>query len=287
MHTHHSHSGSFCQHAVDDIEQIIKRAIELKMHIFCTTEHIPRLKEEHLYPEELDSGTSVRDLATTFDSYFSRAKQLKKKYETQIKMYIGFEGEMMDKGSCEFLSRLLSEYQPDLWVGSVHFVNEVPIDFDKASWEFAKTKCGGSIECLFRAYFDLQYELITRMAPPVIGHFDLIRLFSSTQDLSSVWELVERNITEGIRRGCLFEINTSAISKGWDTPYPKRDIAKVIASNGGKFCLSDDSHSITHVARNYGTVAGYLESINVNEINSVDGTVITREELRKWANENL
>lgn len=286
MHTHHSHSGSFCQHAVDDLEWIIRRAIELKMDLICTTEHMPRLKEAHLYEEEKESGTTPEQLVETFDSFILKARSLHSKYMSEIKVLVGFEAEFIDERSCEFIFSLISKYKPDIWIGSVHFVSEIPIDIDKPTWELAKAKCGG-IEGLFTQYFDSQYEIITRLSPPVIGHFDLIRLFSPTNDLTAVWPLVKRNVAEGVRRGCLFEINTAALSKGWDTPYPQRDVAQLIVSEGGKFCLSDDSHSVAQVARNYGAVADYLDSIGSNVIYSIDGAIKSTENLRKWASKNL
>jgi len=50
----HSHSGQFCPgHAKDSLEEIILRAISLKMHLLALTEHMPRDQEKDLYPEEV------------------------------------------------------------------------------------------------------------------------------------------------------------------------------------------------------------------------------------------
>jgi HisJ family histidinol phosphate phosphatase len=51
--SHHSHSGQFCPgHAKNSLEEIIQKAIEQKMQLFCLTEHMPRA-EEDFYPEEV------------------------------------------------------------------------------------------------------------------------------------------------------------------------------------------------------------------------------------------
>jgi hypothetical protein len=50
----HSHSGQFCPgHAKDSLEEIILRAISLKMHLLALTEHMPRDQDADLYPEEV------------------------------------------------------------------------------------------------------------------------------------------------------------------------------------------------------------------------------------------
>jgi histidinol-phosphatase (PHP family) len=51
--SHHSHSGQFCGHAKNTLEEVILKAIELHMRVFAMTEHMPR-EEQDFYPEEVD-----------------------------------------------------------------------------------------------------------------------------------------------------------------------------------------------------------------------------------------
>jgi hypothetical protein len=55
--SHHSHSGSFCLHASNTLEEMIKAAIEAGMETVVLTEHMPRIKESQLYPEEVSCLT--------------------------------------------------------------------------------------------------------------------------------------------------------------------------------------------------------------------------------------
>jgi len=50
--SHHSHSGQFCNHAKNTLEEMIKRAISQKMQMFALTEHMPR-RTVDFYPEEV------------------------------------------------------------------------------------------------------------------------------------------------------------------------------------------------------------------------------------------
>jgi histidinol-phosphatase (PHP family) len=43
----------FCSHAVDTLEDVIQEAIRQKFHSFALTEHMPREKNEDLYPDEV------------------------------------------------------------------------------------------------------------------------------------------------------------------------------------------------------------------------------------------
>ena len=51
--SHHSHSGEFCLHAKDSLEDIVLTAIQKGMRIIALTEHMPRDRPEDLYPEEV------------------------------------------------------------------------------------------------------------------------------------------------------------------------------------------------------------------------------------------
>ena len=50
--SHHSHSGQFCNHAENKLEEMVQTAISKKMSVYCLTEHMPR-GEQDLYPEEV------------------------------------------------------------------------------------------------------------------------------------------------------------------------------------------------------------------------------------------
>lgn len=55
--THHSHSGQFCNHGKNTLEEIIKSAIDKKFTVFALTEHMPR-EQGDLYPEEVNTPFS-------------------------------------------------------------------------------------------------------------------------------------------------------------------------------------------------------------------------------------
>lgn len=243
------------------------RAIELKFTVFCMSEHIPRIEEKHLYPEEIASNTSVSDLAGTFDDYMREARRLQKKYADQIEVLVGFECEAINHDYFTQVEVMLQTHKPDYFVGSLHHSGDTPIDFDKETYQMAVRE-NRDENSLVLHYFVQLHGLIARLKPPVIGHFDLVRLFNPNHQLkdSSAWPHVVRAIQAGVRNDCLFEINSSALRKGWSTPYPQRDIAEKVVELRGKFCLSDDSHSVEQVGLNYHRVIPYLESLGVEEV---------------------
>lgn len=226
-HSHHSHSGQFCAHATSTLEDMVQQAISLNMVTFALTEHIPRHATD-LYPEESDAQTLV-DL---FDAYYPEALRLREKYASQINILIGFESEWIRPESESIIKDLLARYKFDLFVGSMHHVHTKPIDFDHDMYYQARTISGGSDEDVFAAYFDQQYDMLKALTPPLVGHFDLIRLKSDDPErvwttMPMVWEKIVRNLDFVASYGGILEINSSAIRKGMSEPYPKAEICKV------------------------------------------------------------
>ncbi|KAI5783848.1 polymerase/histidinol phosphatase-like protein [Peziza echinospora] len=277
--THHSHSGEFCMHAKDTLEDIILAAIGKGMRILALTEHMPRDQPEDLYPEEVDANVSNFDLFRTFADYYEKARSLREKYQHAIHILIGFEVDYIRASSIPLINRLQADYNFDLFLGSVHHVNTIPIDFDAKMYAEARQTCGnGTDRDLFDAYFDAQWEMITLLQPPIVGHFDLIRLLSDSPSArldtwdpedeggKILWDKIVRNVKAVVSYGGFIELNSASLRKGWDEAYPRRDICELVQSLGGRFTFSDDSHGVSQVGLNYDKLLQYARSLNIQEI---------------------
>lgn len=284
--SHHSHSGQFCPgHAKDELEAIVQTAIRRKMQVFALTEHMPR-HDADLYPEEIEADM---DLDWQFENerkYYTEARRLRDKYGSQIELPIGFECDWIRPESHELIQRSIRTYEFDFFVGSVHHVHTVPIDFDQAMYDQAKNAAGGTDERLFEDYFDAQFDMLQALRPPVVGHFDLIRLKSDNPDgsfrtMNGVWDRILRNLRYVASYGGILELNFAAMRKGMSEPYPKREICQVIRlqahgdfelivkaylSMDGKFCLSDDSHGIDQIATNYNHLPEFLRLTGISSL---------------------
>lgn len=238
--SHHSHSGQFCGHASNTLEKCIQAAVEKGLTTFCLTEHIPR-PEGDFYPEEADHHTEA-SLVKLFDDYYHEARRLQQAYAEQIQIFVGFETEWIRESSLTMIQELLAKYSMDLFVGSVHHVHAIPIDYDTSSYHEARGAAGGTDEQIFGDYFDAQYAMLQALKPPVVGHFDLIRLKSDKPDASfrtyraNIWEKIERNLKCVADHGGVLELNSSSLRKGMRECYPQVEICQA-------------SNTITRVAR--------------------------------------
>ncbi|CRK30364.1 hypothetical protein BN1708_000896 [Verticillium longisporum] len=276
--TMHSHSGQFCPgHAKDQLEDIIRHAISVGYKTMGLTEHMPRLQVSDLYPEELtgDPDEAVAVLTPRHEAYLIEARRLQAKYASQIHVLIGFEGEWYRSAYGPYIATLAAHPAVDYFIGSIHHVNAIPIDYDAATYAQARESSGGTEERMYERYYDQQHEMLTALRPRVVGHFDLIRLLSEDpgRDVSTwagVWQRIVRNLELVRSFDGLLECNSAALRKGLAEPYPNRLISEKWLSMGGRFTFSDDSHGIDQVATNYLRNIDYLESLGVSTVYTLE-----------------
>lgn len=174
----------------------------------------------------------------------------------------------------------------DLFIGSVHHVHTIPIDYDHGMYAEARRLSGGTDERLFEDYFDLQFEMLQGLKPPIVGHFDLIRLKSDEPNADclrwdSVRQKVSRNLDFIVEYGGLLEVNSAALRKGLSEPYPGKSIckvniflyalflypllmvAKMYLAKHGQFTISDDCHSIDQIGANYGQLLEFAADTGI------------------------
>lgn len=221
-------------------------------------------------------------------------------------MLVGAETDFITDLDYSALHSLLDKHEDNIeyLVGSVHHVNERPIDFDRDTWQqclssFSAGPADGMdlddtgeppYTAYLSSYFDSQFTFMERFRPEVIGHFDLCRLYVPLMRFNNpkyegVWAKVERNIDFAIGYGACFELNAAAFRKGWKDAYPGEDVLKVppffqlwksgsdwltslqlIISKGGRLVLSDDSHGPAAVGLNFHLLYDYMVRMGVRDL---------------------
>jgi histidinol-phosphatase (PHP family) len=183
---------------------------------------------------KIEAGNTISELLHRHKSYITEAQRLRAKYASQITLLIGFEGEWIRPSSAALIRELLLIPGTEFFIGSVHHVHTIPIDYDRGLYLKAREAAGGTDERLFEDYFDAQFEMLENARPTVVGHFDLIRLLCDNPNVDEewgrwkgAWERVERNLRKVVEIDGLLEVNSSALRKGLREPYPGKKICQV------------------------------------------------------------
>lgn len=299
MHSHHSHSGDYVAHGVDPLEDIVAQVVKMKFHTYCLTEHMPRIDEKFVYPEEMEgvenSSEAIDRLKTNFEKYLAHAKTIKNRpNEFGTKFLIGIEVESCDQNHIDFAKKFIAQNAETIQfcVGSVHHVNKIPIDFDQENWDRSLAASGNNLKKFLIEYYDTQYRMLTALKPLIVGHVDLYKLYLADEmkldpvtgecgehgvgvgsfSIMSQWKSVRdaliRNLKFVDSYGGAIEISTSALRKKLKEPYPSKDICKLVEQYcGGRFVLSDDAHAVSHVGTCYDQALRYiLDTLTLKEM---------------------
>ncbi len=263
---HGGHSGQFCHHATDTLEEIIQLYIAEGFSWVGITEHSPAISEQLLYPDQKAFGLTPEFLYNRFANYMIECRRLQEKYRSQIRIFAAMEIETYS-GYQEFIPALINKFQPDYIVGSVHFVDDMGFDFSKEQYDRAVEAVGGIIPMYCR-YFDQQYEMIELLEPSVVGHFDLVRIFDPGYKerllQPEVMERIERNLKLIADLDLIMDFNLRSLLKGADEPYISRVILEKAVQLGIKVVPGDDSHGLGSIGINMEKAIAILNQMGCN-----------------------
>ncbi|MFZ0134730.1 MAG: histidinol-phosphatase [Desulfobacterales bacterium] len=263
---HGGHSGQFCCHATDLLEDIVRAYIEEGFEWVGLTEHIPPLEDRFRYPEEIAAGLSADQLYRRFERYIAAGRHLQQKYARAVRLYVGFETEAWS-GSIDFVRRMERFFRPDYIVGSVHHVEDV--GFDTSPAEYARAvAAAGSLEAFYCRYFDLQHHFLAAARPQVVGHFDLVRIFDPDYPTTIAQPAVQRRVRRNLELvrslGAILDVNVRALDKGAVEPYPTRSILEQAVELGIPMAPGDDSHGVATVGRHIDRAIAVLRDIGAD-----------------------
>ncbi len=263
---HGGHSGEFCLHAKDSLEEIVKTYIAQRFAWVGITEHAPPLSDKWRYAEEREAGLTADALYERYGRFIEECRRLQKKYASEITLYVGTEIETYE-GYKEFVPKLLSTFAPDFIVGSIHYMDGIGFDCSRQDYRAAVANAG-STEALYCNYFDLQYEMISLFKPAVVGHFDVIRIFDDKyMDRLLVPEIahrIERNLALIQQHDLILDCNLRALLKGAEEPYPSATILQRASELGISAVPGDDSHGCDSVGAHMEEGIALLERYGFN-----------------------
>jgi histidinol-phosphatase (PHP family) len=259
---HGGHSGQYCNHAEDLLEDIIQKYIKLGFKKVGITEHIPPVSDFFLFSDEIKAKLTALDINKRFEDYFKKLKNLKLKYASKIKIFAGMETETYT-GYVEHVNNLILKFRPDYIVGSVHHVDDICFDYSKEEYGRLALK-SGSYDLMYEKYFDLQYEMIKKLKPFIVGHFDLIRIYDQDYEnrlaLPEINQKIIRNLELIKSLNLVMDFNLRPLARGEKEPYITASILKIAREMEIRVVPGGDSHGIEQAGLNVDKAIKILET---------------------------
>lgn len=219
-------------------------------------------------PTFYDSSYCMKDV----DAYIAEINRVKEKYKDKITVYLGIEEdcfELVDRSKFEYI------------IGSCHYIKVgdeyCPVDSGKDRFDRCMELCNNDPLEFAERYYSAFCDYIKKRKPDIIGHFDLLTkreekdtdLFFSNEKYHLT---AEKYLLEAMKSGCIFEVNTGAISRGMrKTPYPHERLLHLMKKNGAKITLSSDTHAADTIDFVFDETKAMLRDVGYNEIYCLDG----------------
>lgn len=256
---YHLHT-SFSSDSDTEPEIMIKKAIELGLEEICITDHMDK-----------DFPVEVYHLDFEFDlkEYFEKINSLKEKYKNQISIKIGIELGLQTH-LADVYTNLLSYYDFDFAIGSVHLVNRI----DPYYPEFFEGR--SSYEAYMEYFEAVLSNLDAYTGYDVFGHIDYIFRYGPDSDCFKFDYKVYGDILDAILNKIIskdlgIELNTAGFKYGLNHPNPHEDIIRRYKELGGEIItVGSDGHRPEHMAYDFHKVKNILISCGFNHYNRFD-----------------
>jgi histidinol-phosphatase (PHP family) len=263
---HGGHSGQFCHHATNSLEEIIQAYIAKGFPWVGITEHSPAISNNLRYPDQVAAGLTPEFLYNRFALYMQECRRLQQQYRSRIRIFAAMEMETYS-GYEQFIPELINRFRPDYIVGSVHFVDDMGFDYSREQYDRTAEAVGGK-DALYCRYFDQQHAMIKLLKPSVVGHFDLIRIFDPDYKKRlcrpEIMDRIERNLKLIKELELIMDFNLRSLLKGADEPYISRAILQMAVEMGISIVPGDDSHGLSSVGANMDKAVAILEELGAN-----------------------
>ncbi len=272
---HGGHSSGFCDHASSTLGEMLDAAVAFGYHCFGVAEHAPRPAEKYLYAEEIQMGWDVKTLDRLFRAYADAMDQAVDACTGRLQVLKAFEAEVVpQKGYAENMLAYKRELNFDYIVGSVHYVDDIIIDYKREYFEQALEACGG-YERLVVRYYQILADMVSNLRPEVIGHFDIVRKGFPIECEKELYtpraKAAAEEALEAMRQfNCILDINTAGYRKGSPFPYPAPVYVQLARDLGIPVCFGDDSHDASQVGEGIEQAREYLLSMGINRIMTLE-----------------
>ena len=167
----------------------------------------------------------------------------------------------------EKVQEILSKYEWDYLIVSIHFIRGWGFDFSALKHKFNEE----SLENIWKDYADEIANVANTGFYDILGHPFNLRLFKNIPDKNDVDELLEKTAKLLKKNNMVADVNTGTLHRypiKEITPYP--DFMEYIKKYDIPIIFSSDAHQPEHVGMKIEEAVEYVKKYGINEIVTFD-----------------
>jgi histidinol-phosphatase (PHP family) len=221
-------------------------------------EHVYRFRQSlEVWQHELWRHSARDDL----DGYCEFVRE-------QTDLRLGIEADFIP-GREDRMAELLAAREFDYVVGSIHFVGDGALDYDRYDiWSAAS-----SPDRVWRTYFEWLAAAATSGMFDILAHPDLVKYWGAQRprperDARYYYEIAMEGIAES---QIAVEVSTAGLRKPVGELYPARAFLEMVVDAGNPIALSSDAHRPDELGRDYEQALELLGDLGVTELAVFEG----------------
>jgi len=161
---------------------------------------------------------------------------------------------------CESWVIKLSQMYPwDYFLGSVHFIDDWPVDASSKDW------AGKDVDATWRRYFELWVEMANTGLYDSLAHPDLPKKFNYRPD-TDYCEIYEEVLQVVAKSNIAIEVSTAGIRKPCREIYPSPDFLKIANRLNIPVTLGSDAHIPDDVGQDFDKAVSLLRRCGYEQI---------------------
>jgi histidinol-phosphatase (PHP family) len=176
---------------------------------------------------------------------------------------LGIEADFIP-GREDRTATLLESREWDYVVGSVHFLGDHAVDYDR----YDVWTRGESPDRVWKTYFEWLGEAARTGLFDILAHPDLVKVWGPERprpegDLRRYYDRAMEGIAES---GVAIEVSTAGLRKPVAELYPDRAFLEMVLDAGNPIALSSDAHAPDQLGYRYEQALETLDELGVREI---------------------
>jgi histidinol-phosphatase (PHP family) len=186
----------------------------------------------------------------------------------QTDLRLGIEADFIP-GREERMRSLLEQRDWDYVVGSIHFLADGALDYDKYDvWNSAR-----SADHVWKTYFTWLGEAAASGMFDILAHPDLVKHWGKERpwpdkDLRFYYDLAMEQIAES---GIAIEVSTAGLRKPVGEIYPDAAFLEMVVDAGNPIALSSDAHAPEQLGFEYERALELLDGVGIKELAVFEG----------------
>lgn len=255
-HTHHVR----CGHAKGELEEYVRKGIELGVKQLGLSDHMPVIHIEDLESYYDGMAMPLEELPR----YVEECLYLKEKYRDQIDIRVGLEGDYVE-GFEEEIAKIVEGYPWDYVIGSVHFLGRWDVSDRRQlhNWE------GKRVDEVYEQYYDAVQKAARSGLYDYIGHIDVIKRFGHKPE-QDMFELEKETLAVVKEQGIAIELNASGLRMPVAEMFPSRRMLETAFELGIPLTVGSDAHEPEKLTEYLDQAYALLKDIGFKELATFD-----------------